>query len=98
MAEKLQLKGKVLRQKVIKASDPTLVYVELQTDQETVNCLIAKRALTFMMEVVDGDEIMVYGHFNPKKQFVIERYLTKSKHDPQGEFLPPHLRYPRKKD
>lgn len=98
MAEKLQFKGKVLRQKIIKASDPTLVYVELETEQQTVNCLLAKRALTFMMEVIEGDQIAVFGHFNSKKQFVIERYLTQSKHDPLGEFLPPHLRYPRKKD
>ena len=99
MTQGQPLKGRVVKLKLIKAQEPTLVHVSLEIESgELVRCLIAKQALTFMMEVQEGDQISVFGHYNQRQQFVIQKYLTAYKHDPLDLPLPKHLKYPHRKE
>ena len=41
--------------------------------------IFARKALTFMLEVQVGDIISIYGHYNQRQQFIIEKYLIKQK-------------------
>ncbi|MCR8969503.1 hypothetical protein [Facklamia sp. 7083-14-GEN3] len=89
MADKFQYKGIVIYQKIIKASDPTLVLFKLKLIKHPLNpielinqeftALIARKSLTFMYEVMLGDQILIYGHFNNKKQFITEKYLIEKR-------------------
>lgn len=81
-AKKLQFKGIVLKQRIIKAEAPTLAYIEfLRDDQEIIHAIIARNTLTFMLEVAAQDRLTIFGHFNARQQFVIEKYLIHSKAD-----------------
>ncbi|MGX7109206.1 hypothetical protein [Facklamia miroungae] len=104
MSEKFQYKGQVSYQKIIKASDPTLVLFKLKLIDHPLNptnligkeftALIARKALTFMFEVIIGDYILIYGHFNAKNQFITEKYLIEKRMPRSYEKiikqLPPH--------
>lgn len=95
--ERFQYSGRVNKLKLIKADQPTLAYVELEVEQsQVVKAIIAKEALSFLYEVQQGDRIAVYGHYNDRQQFVIERYLTPNKNRPSSD-LPDHLSYPPRK-
>ena len=60
------------------------------------SALIARKPLTFLLEVSIDDIIIIYGHFNHKEQFITEKYLVVNKQKPAA--TPPHLTYPTKKD
>lgn len=103
--EKYQFKGWVSQQKIIKAQDPTLVLFKIrlvnhpinpnhQIDQEMTS-LIAKQALTFLLQVQVGDLVIIYGHYNNKGQFITEKYLVQEKIPrPEDQLL---QQYPHKK-
>lgn len=95
-------KGTVLRTKIIKALDPTLVYLKLALNEDNnkiIKALVAKNALTFLMDVQEGDTITIYGHYNHRKQFIVDKYLSafRERHR-QLKDTPSHLSYPPKKD
>lgn len=99
MKENFVLEGRVQKLKLIKAQDPTLVHVTLETEEgKHVRCLIARKALTFLMEVQEGDDVNFFGHYNQRGQFVIQKYLNAHKHHPLDLPLPPHLKYPHRKE
>ncbi|MBG9980834.1 hypothetical protein HZY91_07815 [Facklamia sp. DSM 111018] len=89
MEEKVQFKGQVTYQKIIKASQPTLVLFKLKLLDHPLNpplligqeitAIIARKALTFMLDVSKDDQIVIFGHYNQRKQLIIEKYLIESK-------------------
>ena len=99
-SNKQQLSGVVTRYKIIKPMNPTLVYVEIKAEAEKiVRCIIARQALTFLMDVAVGDLIQIYGHYNNRQQFVIERYTSNQiQANRSAVDHPPHLRYPHRKE
>lgn len=97
--EKQQYRGWVLQQKIIKADQPTMVYVQLECDTgDIVHAIYARKALTFLMEVQEGDYISIFGHHNARGQFVIERYLSATLQTNRWKDHPDHLHYPHKKN
>lgn len=62
---------------------------------EEFTALIARKPLTFLLEVGIGDIIIIYGHFNYKKQFITEKYLIQFKEN--NTTIPAHLIYPQQK-
>lgn len=93
-----RFQGHVTQQKIIQAQNPTMVLIKLRlaNDNEMV-AILARHALTFMLEVQVGDLIMIYGHYNQRKQFIIEKYLLKHKVQPESKDTQSHLRYPKQK-
>ncbi|WP_185150152.1 hypothetical protein [Fundicoccus ignavus] len=72
--------GKVISQKIIQADNPTMILIKLMLDNDTeMLAIFARKALTFMLEVQVGDIISIYGHYNQRQQFIIEKYLIKQK-------------------
>lgn len=72
--------GKVISQKIIQADNPTMILIKLLLDNDTeMLAIFARKALTFMLEVQVGDIISIYGHYNQRQQFIIEKYLIKQK-------------------
>lgn len=96
--EKQTFKARVGKVKLIPATQPLMAYVLLILDDgQKINGLLVRQVLTFMMEVAEGDTLSVYGHYNSRAQFVIERYLTAHKGDPFTQGHPAHLHYPHRK-
>lgn len=106
MTEKQQFKGIVTSQKIIKASDPTLVLFKLKLIDSSINpksliqkeivALIVRRPLTFLLEVQPNDLIIIYGHFNQRKQFIVERYLIQNHQTQKTQKIV--QRYPKRKE
>lgn len=106
MTQKQQFKGIVTSQKLIKASDPTLVLFKLNLIDCPMNpkhlihqdlvAIIARNPLTFLLEVQLYDRIIIYGHFNQRKQFVTERYLIEKHQTAEDELIA--NRYPKRKE
>lgn len=92
-----RFQGQVKQQKIIQADKPTMVLIKLQlTDDTEMLAIIAKHALTFMLEVQIGDLLAIYGHYNHRQQFIIEKYLI-TQSDKHDEVESSHLRYPKQK-
>lgn len=51
------------------------------------------------MDVTVGDTIDVYGHYNQRQQFIIEKYLSNQiQANHQLSDHPAHLKYPKRKE
>lgn len=94
--EHISIKGQVRQIKIIKAK-PTLVYMKLESvsDAKLIHALIAKQPLQFMLDVAEEDIIVVYGHYNSRNQFIVEKYLMQEKKHSLRNY-PAHLHYPKK--
>lgn len=68
----MSMSGIVTSIKILKMSERPLVYFKLD-DQ---SCLIAFHSLSFLADVEDGMSLVVGGHFNSRKQFVVQKYCT----------------------
>ncbi|MDO4775391.1 MAG: hypothetical protein Q4A10_06220 [Aerococcaceae bacterium] len=77
-----------------KLLSPEFALVKIQTATEAINAYIGHKALTFLMNVEIGDQISIFGHYNHRKQLIIERYWVRPK---KHDTLPPHLHYPHRK-
>ena len=100
MDNKFTYQGQIINIKIIKAQNPTLVHIQMQLKkQELLNAIIAKNALTFILDVQINDTISIFGHYNHRKQFVVERYLNpRSEINRQCKDWPNHLYYPKRKE
>lgn len=102
--DKFSYQGRVLQTRLIKAEDPTLAYVQVEVEfghpgqagPQTINCLMARKALSFLMRVQEGTRLKIYGHYNHRQQFIIESYQVLER-TPEDHPLPPHLFYPKRK-
>lgn len=93
-----RFEGRVIQQKIIQADNPTMVLIKLRLKDETdMLAILARHALTFLLEVEPGDLLAIYGHYNHRKQFIIEKYLLKQKDHPALPDEKAHLRYPKQR-
>lgn len=62
--------------KILKLN-PLMLYVRVfdETTNKPVNCIVAKHALTFFYELQKDSRLALYGHYNSKKQFVINKFM-----------------------
>lgn len=93
-----QFRGIVSYQKIIHPEQPTMVLIKLKLDNDHVmNAIIARHALTFLLDVEVDDEITILGHYNHRKQFIIEKYLINHKRTHSNAQPRKPLQYPSKK-
>lgn len=92
------IKGRVKQVKIVNAN-PILVYLKLEplTDTNIIHGLVAKQPLQFMLDVSEEDLICVYGYYNTRNQFIVEKYLMQEKVHTLKNY-PDHLQYPKKKN
>ncbi|EFQ72203.1 hypothetical protein [Enterococcus faecalis] len=70
--------GTIHKIKVLTTYPEMLVRFSLQTQKETINCIISKKELADELLVLpDGTELAVYGHLNKRKQLVIDKMLIR---------------------
>lgn len=87
------IKGQVEKIHIIKMSNCPLVYFKLSG----YNCLIAKHSLSFIADVTEGTNLVIYGYLNAKNQFVCKKYAVIGKTQILIEFeqskYPHRMRY-----
>ena len=66
------MNGLVSSIKILKMSERPLVYFKLDNQ----SCLVAIRSLSFLADVENGMALVVGGHFNSRKQFIVQKYCT----------------------
>ncbi|MGL9941615.1 MULTISPECIES: hypothetical protein [Enterococcus] len=70
--------GTIHKIKVLTTYPEMLVRFSLQTQKETINCIISKKELADeLLMLPDGTELSVYGHLNKRKQLVIDKMLVR---------------------
>lgn len=75
--EQLGINGIIVSEpKVLKLS-PLLLYVKVEIDAaHTINCLIHQHGLNFLYEATAKSRVALYGHYNGRKQFVINKFTV----------------------
>lgn len=68
----MTLKGSAAKIKVLNLSEHPLV----RFNCDHVNCLIVSHSLDFLFEVNEGDELVLGGYYNRKKQFVVKKFCV----------------------
>ncbi|MDT3394429.1 MAG: hypothetical protein LIR10_07655 [Bacillota bacterium] len=76
--EYVSLKGKINSAVKVISFSPYLVRFELKTAEQSYNCIVAKDALNFMYLAEEAAPISIFGHFNKRKQLVVDKYHVKS--------------------
>lgn len=66
------IKGTVSKIKILKLSQSPLVRFSLNG----INCLITKHSLNFLYQVQEGTDLVVYGYYNSKNQFVVSKFCV----------------------
>ncbi|WP_461197529.1 hypothetical protein [Enterococcus sp. N249-2] len=69
------MKGTVSKIKMLSFGAPPLLRFTIGT----TNCLIAKHSLNFLGDVDEGMYVVVGGYWNPRKQFVVQKYTVYGK-------------------
>lgn len=66
-----------------------LVRFTLHTRNEDINCLIAKRELANLILFLENNvfELSVFGHFNSRKQLIIEKFIVRNPNSFVREFV-----------
>lgn len=64
--------GTVSKIKILKYSERPLLFFKL----DDVSCLISGHSLNFLADVEDGMRIVIGGHYNSRKQFVVQKYAV----------------------
>lgn len=76
--EYVSLKGTINSAVKVISFSPYLVRFELKTAEQNYNCLVAKDALNFMYVAEMDAPISIYGHFNQRKQLIIDKYYVRT--------------------
>lgn len=70
--------GTIHKIKVLTTYPEMLVRFSLQTQKETINCIISKKELADeLLMLPDGTELAVYSHLNKRNQLVIDKMLVR---------------------
>ena len=95
----ISFQGTLNRTKIIKTDEPLLVFAEIINQAgQPVHCLVVHQPLTFLMDVVEGDTLSVYGRYNDHHQFIISKYSSPRIYQNRTQIdYPHHLKYPRRK-
>lgn len=79
MTQFLNFTGTVQTEPKIIKQVPTMLYVHIRTtDGQDLNAIVVQHALDFLYRAHDHDQIAVYGHFNRRHQFVVNKYFVRS--------------------
>ena len=78
----ISMNGIVSSVKILKYSERPLVFFKL----DDVSCLIAGHSLNFLADVENGMRIVIGGHYNSRKQFVVQKYSVIGKTKIMMEF------------
>ncbi|WP_341779579.1 hypothetical protein [Levilactobacillus sp. HBUAS70063] len=74
---KLAINGKLTAAPKVLSLEPLLLYAKINaTDGTTINGLIHQHALNFLAQASTGSQVAVYGHYNARHQFVIEKFTV----------------------
>lgn len=75
--ERLAVNGKIMSEPKVLNLNPLLLYVKVEDDTgNRVNCLVHKHGLNFLYEAATNSRVALYGHYNSRKQFVIDKYTV----------------------
>lgn len=76
--EFVSIKGTINSAVKVISFSPYLVRFTLSTSEQDYNCLVAKDAFNFMYVAEMDAPISIYGHFNKRKQSVVDKYHVQS--------------------
>lgn len=79
-------KGVVDKIRILNFDARPLLRFTLNTENGSVNCLIAAHSLNFLADVAEGMTVAVAGEFNNRKQLVVRRYSVIGKTQLMVEF------------
>ena len=66
--------GTIHKIKVLTTYPEMLVRFSLQTQKETINCIVSKREFANkILMIPEGTELAIFGHRNKRNQFVIDK-------------------------
>lgn len=76
--EFVSIKGTISSAVKVISFSPYLVRFTLSTSEQDYNCLVAKDAFNFMYVAETDAPISIYGHFNKRKQLIIDKYYVRT--------------------
>lgn len=76
--EYISLKGTISSAIKVVSFDPYLVRFTLSTSEQDYNCLVAKDVVNFMYVAEEDAAISIFGHFNKRKQLIIDKHHVRS--------------------
>ncbi len=70
--------GLVLSEPKVLNLSPLLLYTKVRNSKTgtEINRLAHKHGLNFLYEVSSGSRVAFYGHYNKRKQFIIDKYTV----------------------
>lgn len=69
----IALKGRLQAEPKIVSYDPVMIVFKLELPDSTVNCFMVKHALTFLYQAGEKADVALYGHYNKRHQFIVNR-------------------------
>lgn len=79
MTQYLSLTGTIEHVPKVLRPYPLMLYVSIRlSSAQTVHCLVTQHSLDFLYRAQHRSRIAVYGHYNQRHQFVINKYLIQS--------------------
>lgn len=87
--EKNSYVGVVDKIRVIKSFPDMLVRFTLRTSSADINCLVSKKELANLILFLDDGkfEVATFGHYNNRKQLVIEKFTVRNPNSFVREFI-----------
>lgn len=81
--------GVVDKIRVIKSFPDMLVRFTLHTPSADINCLVSKKELAYLILFLEEDkfELAIFGHYNSRKQFIIEKFTIRNPNSFVREFV-----------
>lgn len=81
--------GVVDKIRVIKSFPDMLVRFTLHTSSADINCLVSKKELANLILFLDDGkfELATYGHYNSRKQFIVEKFTIRNPNSFVREFV-----------
>ena len=75
--KRVSINGKTIADPKVLNLSPLLIYVKIETiTGEFINALVHKHALNFLYQATTGSRVALYGHYNRRKQFVIDKFTV----------------------
>lgn len=75
--KQLAINGTIINEPKVLKFSPLLLYVKVEDDAgSTINCLIHRHGLNFLYQATTDSQVAMYGHYNSRKQFVIDKFTV----------------------
>lgn len=87
--EKNSYVGVVDKIRVIRVFPDMLVRFTLHTSSDDINCLVCKKGLANLLLFLDDGkfELAIFGHYNRRKQFIVEKFTVRNPDNFAREFV-----------